>query len=146
MILEWSPKRSKYCSFRRSFDYIYRSPEENNFEWTNEASDTYALGLILYTLMTGLIPFYQHKDWDTAISALKTGEKPFVDPRYRNHSIIETGLVKAMEPCWAFKPNDRPSVFTLVQILRDTMKEFESKNPGIKIREVDLSNLGYSTD
>jgi hypothetical protein len=143
VIMKWSPTQNNYCMFRGSFNYIYRSPDENSYAWTDESSDTYALGLIYYTLMTGLVPFYQHKDWDAAVEALKAGDKPYIDPRYTNHSLIESGLVEIMQPCWAFDPNDRPRIFTVVKMLRDLVDRYEHVYPNSTIRKVDLATIGY---
>ncbi|GKY98998.1 hypothetical protein MPSEU_000855500 [Mayamaea pseudoterrestris] len=143
VIVKWSPEKKDYCMFRRSFNYIYRSPEENTYQWTSEASDIYALGMIYYTLMTGLVPFYQHEDWDKALAALKRGDKPYVDPRYANHTLIEWGLVKVMKPCWSLLPHERPSIFTLVKRLRQLVNMYEEKYPGTNISQVDLRNIGY---
>ena len=44
-------------------------------------------------------------------------EKPYVDPRYRNRSVIEAGLVKAMEKAWEWDLDKRESIFDMLQQL-----------------------------
>jgi hypothetical protein len=131
----------EYCPFRVRYDYIFRSPQEIKRRKTDESGDVFAIGLIMYTILTGFMPFYERKDWDASLEALKDGEKPFIDPRYRNRSLIEGKLVEIMEPTWSYYIEDRANIFQVVQGLRDTVDEYEKLNPGIKIRDIDLSNL-----
>ena len=54
------------------------------------------------------------------------GETPFIDPRYRKRSYIESRLIKAMEMMWAYKPEDRASIFEVVEFLQDTKRRYEA--------------------
>jgi serine/threonine protein kinase len=141
LIPKWNPAGQRYCKFRVSYDYIFRSPQKLKHRDTDESADVFALGLIMYTILTGFMPFYERPNWDASIQALKDGEKPFIDPRYRNRSLIESRLVDIMEATWAYDIQDRVNVFQVVRGLRDTVKEYERHHPGVRIREIDLSNL-----
>jgi hypothetical protein len=61
-------------------------------------------------------------DWQDKV---KTGIRPFLDPRYRNQSFAERTLVRLMEQCWVHDPNKRPDVFKLVVELREAIAENE---------------------
>ena len=141
IILKWNPDRNEYCDFKVAYHYIFRSPQEVKRRTTDETSDVFALGLIMYTILTGFMPFYERRDWDASMQALQDGEMPYIDPRYRNRSLIEKRLVEIMEPTWEYYIEDRASIFDVVKGLRDTVDEYEKLHPGVTIRDVDLSNL-----
>lgn len=78
------------------------------------------MGNNLYTLLTGLWPFHDHDDYDVVQEKILTQrELPFVDDRYRQRSYIEMKLVELMEQAWAYRPEDRPSIFYMVKFLND---------------------------
>lgn len=51
------------------------------------------------------------------------GETSFIDPRYKERSYAESQLVKVLEQCWQYNPEDRPSIFELVDQLRKAVSE-----------------------
>ena len=86
--------------------------------------------MTIYTLLTGLWPYYQYgKDKDDLITEklLEEGELPYVDARYRNHSLVEGGLVKIMEGCW-MAPGNRSSIFDVVQQLYELRDALHKRN------------------
>lgn len=122
-VLKWSPEKQEYCPYYSSYETMYRAPEELKGSFVDESPDVYALGKILYTLLTGLQPHYEQRNFDKAIRAIASGTAPYVDPRYRNRSMIENRLVEVMEQCWAHEPQRRPSIFEVVSQLRRTDAE-----------------------
>jgi serine/threonine protein kinase len=90
-----------------------------------EGIDTFSLGNNIYTLLTGLWPFYDDEsesksESDSAIQRkLLRHERAYIDPRYRSRSSAENKLVEVMEQTWEFDPNDRISIFKVVQALRE---------------------------
>ena len=64
-------------------------------------------------LLTGQWPHYDYEGARRKlIRAIRKGRRqPFIDPRYRNRSTIEAGLVRIMEQCWEFDYHKRVSVF-----------------------------------
>lgn len=102
-----------------------KAPEEFLCEETNEQVDTYTVGHALYSVLTGLYSYYQY--WNLSDHAIQNKvteeqEKPFIDPRYRTRSYIESKLVEIIELCWEFDPFKRISIFEMVQRLRDVKK------------------------
>ena len=107
-----------------------RSPEEFRCKGATEQLDTYTFGNILYSIMTGLWPYYQygyeHRGFDNGLQGLKVikmimnyKELPYIDARYRNHSTIEAGFVRIMEQCWRLNWNERITIFEVVRQLKE---------------------------
>ena len=86
----------------------------------DEQIDVYSMGNNVYTLLTGLWPFYEYKKSSVVKPKIKNGERPFVDERYRTRSFIESRLVTIMERMWEYRPEDRPTIFEVVQYLYET--------------------------
>ena len=126
-VLKWKRDNTRYCSFRSHFDWVNRPPEEIRKSHVDETADVYAFGNIMYTILTGLLPYHDYATWDDAVEALKNGIKPTIDPRYRTRSLIESRLVEIMEPCWAYKRSDRISIFDVVVHLRETRRQYEAQ-------------------
>lgn len=110
-----------YCKEYRCFGGTYRPPEEFRCVNANEKVDTYVVGQVIYSLMTGLYPFYQYvnlDDNDVEMKIIEERERPFVDPRYRGRSKILDKMIEVMEQCWEWDPDRRVSVFEVVRQLR----------------------------
>ncbi|GKY98993.1 hypothetical protein MPSEU_000855000 [Mayamaea pseudoterrestris] len=143
IVMEWNEKDQKYCKFNGEFDSVYRSPQENTGEPTDESADVHVLGSILYNLLTGLMPFYHEKSHREAVKALvHRKETPCIDPAFRNGTLIQQTLVDIMEDCWHYQSERRPSVFTVLKKLRATVVEYERTHPSADIGAVDLRPLG----
>ncbi len=74
----------------------YISPEQARGGYTDERSDIYSLGVVLYEMITGIVPFDSERPVTVAIMHLQ--EKP-VSPREYNISIpraLENVVLKAM--------------------------------------------------
>jgi serine/threonine protein kinase len=119
-ILEFNPERQEYCKVYRCFGGTYRSPEEFRCMDSNEGMDTYAMANNIYILLTGLWPFYQYDPHNSSFVQdllIANEEKPHVDPRYRNRSATEAGLVVAMEKAWEWDLDKRESIFDMLREL-----------------------------
>ncbi len=108
----------------------WRSPEEYFDYDLTEQVDVFALGNNMYTLLTGLNPFYDSESETVAKNRVKNGVKGRIDPRYfKERSLAEAKLAEIINRCWAFRPEDRPSIFEVVDFLRDALKQ-ERKESG----------------
>jgi len=109
-----------YCPFGMTYGGMQRGPEEFRPGPVTEQADVFVMGLQLYTILTGLYPFYNQEDSEDSRQSVLQGQTPFVDPRWRrNGSRIERAWIPIMESCWAYRPEDRPTIFDLLKQLRE---------------------------
>ena len=69
-------------------------------------------------------PFYD-EDYDKVKDRIKKGEKAYIDPRYKERSVAEAKLVEIIDRCHEFKPDDRPSIFEVVEFLRTALNQVD---------------------
>ena len=103
-------------------------------------SDCYALGMVIYEIISGRVPFHQYADLIVIVKVL-AGERPS-----RGVGFAES-LWKMLEMCWALEPNDRPSVDGVLQRLEDISNFSEPLSPGTD-EEIDYdhgSSTGFSS-
>ena len=101
----------------------WRSPEEYFDYDLDEQVDVYSLGNNMYSVLTGLYPFYDEESTKIAQNRVKKGVKPYIDPHYKDKSYAEAKLAEIIDRCYAFKPEDRPSIFEIVEFLREALRE-----------------------
>jgi serine/threonine protein kinase len=120
-VMQWNRQNQEFCLTKGSYGGVWRAPEEYVGNPQDETKDTYSFGNGVYTLLTGLWPFYdeefQGMDHDIIQDAIINGKRPFIDRRYWQRSFIEQELIKIMEACWAPKSRDRPSMSQVVDDL-----------------------------
>ena len=68
--------------------------------------------------MTGLWVFYDNTNDDQVQKLIIDGKRAELDPRFKERSAIEKGLVELMEQCWEHDPKKRPDIFTVILKLR----------------------------
>lgn len=54
---------------------------------------------------------------------VKKGETAFIDRRYKTRSFAEGKLVEIIELCYAYEPEERPSMLEVADFLRKALKE-----------------------
>ena len=96
----------------------YISPEQARGEFTDERSDIYSLGITIYEMITGRLPF----EGDTAVSvALAHLEEPVTPPGIFNPD-IPAGLEKIILKCVEKDPEDRyQTIDLLIKDLREVL-------------------------
>jgi hypothetical protein len=80
------------------------------------------MGNNIYTLITGLWPFYEEDRYTPVIKMVKKRMRPYVDPRWSERSYIESQLVEIMVKMWRHVPEERPDIFTVVEFLKDAKR------------------------
>lgn len=60
---------------------------------------------------------------DEAGKAIRDGARPFIDPRWMEHSFADAELVKAIDDCWHRHPENRASAADLVRTLRESVRK-----------------------
>jgi Protein kinase domain len=100
----------------------YRAPEEFAAEDLDEKIDVFSFGNNIYALLTGLWNFYDNDNDDEVQKMIIDGKRAFVDPRWKERSVIESKLVEVMEQCWEHDSKKRIDIFTVIQLLRKIPK------------------------
>lgn len=77
--------------------------------------------------MTGLWPFYENEDDGVVQKKVVNGNSAFIDERYRTYSFGDGKLVELIEKCWAYKPEDRPTIYEVVEFLREAYDDAKAK-------------------
>jgi serine/threonine protein kinase len=134
-IMLWNEETKEYCKYRNgAANGNYRAPEEYFDKPLDEKIDIYSFGNNIYTLLTGLWPFYEldYNHVNEVQEMIKKGFKPFIDERYRTSSLEEAILVDIMEECWAFNPEDRPEIKALVKRLQVACLKLENSKTSVK--------------
>jgi len=132
-IFDYNPETSEYCRIERRYaGTVYMPPEQLRRRPENEGMDTYAMGCTIYSLMTGLSPFYQYgkrgrHDAQDEVKNPKVRKRPFVDKRYHNRSMIESNFVRIMKRCWEWDFEKRFSIFEVVKMLHKVKEDSERK-------------------
>ena len=87
-------------------------PQRFGFESSRPTkhSDCYALGMVVYEIISGHFPFHQHGDLNVILKVL-AGELPSREAGFTD------SLWKMLELCWTPKPNDRLSIEDILQRL-----------------------------
>ena len=95
------------------------APEQ--FGFTNGrptiASDCFALGMVIYEIISGNLPFHKYTDIQVSLKVVK-GEQP-----HRGVKFTED-LWKMLKRCWVVPPGSRPGIEDVLQCL-----ETESRSP-----------------
>ena len=99
----------------------YRSPEEVNVRHLDEKIDVFSYGNNLYAILTGLWVYYYDNDDGEMQRRIRHGQVSYIDPRYRDRSFGEAFLVRLLEICWFYNPQDRPSIFDVIELLQNAI-------------------------
>jgi len=119
-IMEWNPTANDYCKYHVWIGGDYRSPEELSAVPVDEKSDVWPLGAMIFGILSGLFPYYHEWSRWNIEPMIAQGVRPYLDPRYRNRSLIEGRLYDIMQACFEVNPEHRPSSFEVVRHLRET--------------------------
>jgi len=125
----------------------YFSPEQARGGYVDEKSDLYSLGIVLYEMVTGTVPF----EGDSAISvALKHIQEPLKPPRDLNPNVsksLESIIIKAtMKEQYLRYQDARQMMKDLQRALKEPNVDFrlqdakDTDEPTIVMKAVDVPN------
>jgi serine/threonine protein kinase len=137
VILHWNEESQTYCKYSQYFGGggDFHAPEELVDDgMVDESVDVFAVGSMIFSLLTGLYPYYDETDEDAIGEMAIAGVPPYIDPRYKERSFIETRLVAIMESCHEFEPSDRVDIFEVVQYLKETKAMYHEMKEQRKLK------------
>ncbi len=118
----FNEKKGEYCHYQNGpGGGDWRAPEEYDDGYLDEKIDVWSFGNNVYSLLTGLYVFYDvfgEDEYKVIKKKILNGEKTVIDPVYQTRSYIEQSLVEIIEKCWTFDPNERPSIFEIIDDLK----------------------------
>ena len=147
--LLYDEETGQYCQQNEGSYYtIYRAPEEilaNQPQ--DDKADVFNYASVIYSVLTGL---WVHSGFDAARvrEDLLSGVKPFYDDRWAFKSLGEAALLRIIDEGWNFDPEDRPTMFEIIDILEEALAkqiDFEARGiTGDKWKEYLMSLLTSS--
>jgi len=117
----------QYCPYRSGPVGGFKTPEEHRVDYLDESVDMWKIGSLIFTVLTGLKPYYDAESIDAKWAMIDAGELPYLDPRYATRSLIEGRLVEIMKRCHVVNPADRATIFEVVAHLRETKRLHEKE-------------------
>ena len=101
-------------------------------------SDCYALGMLIYEVLSGKIPFSRHHGYAVVVKILK-GERPG-RPRGAIGTRFTNEVWDILESCWEHTPRNRPRIGDVLQRLENASRTW------IPIPQITPDPLESSTD
>ena len=100
-------------------------PETNNCQ--TKCSDCYALGMVVYEVLSERIPFYEYPDL-VVYAVVFRGERP-EKPEGIEGAWFTGDVWKLLERCWLPEPQNRPSIEDVLQHLEEASKSWTAPSP-----------------
>jgi serine/threonine-protein kinase len=111
---------------------LYMAPEQVSGEPVDARADLYAVGLLLYELLTGELPFSGDSPWAAALARLRQAPP---DPRQRAN--VPAPLAELALRCLARAPEDRPATaLEVASSLREWLASVGESTGGIPLSTV----------
>lgn len=121
-IMFWDKSKSHYCKFFSGFAHgNVRSPEEYANKLVDEKIDVYSFGNVLYSLLSGNEPYDDISDDLLLSDTIVKGILPKISDSVKNHSFAESILLEIMQKCFTYNPENRISIFDVVELLRKSV-------------------------
>ena len=92
----------------------FLDPESFGFvdDQPTKGSDCYALGMVIFEVLSGQVPFARDKNWTVALKVIR-GERP----ERPEGAWFTDDLWKTLGQCWSPLPKNRPTVETVLDCL-----------------------------
>ena len=82
-----------------------------------ELSDRYALGMVIYEVLSGRVPFHQYPNWSIFAKVIR-GDRP-ERPQGVEGAWFAGGVWEILGRCWAVEPEDRSSAEEVLRCLEE---------------------------
>ena len=83
-------------------------------------SDRYALGMVIYEVLGGYVPFYKHTKWAVPGKVVK-GDRP-ERPQGAGEAWFTDPVWDMLKCCWVAEPKDRPSIEDILRCLEEASR------------------------
>ncbi|HEV2310078.1 MAG TPA: protein kinase [Acidimicrobiia bacterium] len=104
----------------------YLAPEQLRGEPVDPRTDLYALGLVLYEMLAGELPFHGDTEMSVALARLSNAPAPIRQLRPE----VPAGLARLVMSCLALEPADRPPTARAVaEFLSDRPRDASQERP-----------------
>jgi len=104
----------------------YLAPEQLRGEPVDPRTDLYALGLVLYEMLAGELPFHGDTEMAVAVARLSTPPAPIRQLR----PDVPAGLARLVMACLALEPADRPpTARAIAEFLSDRPRDTGPERP-----------------
>ena len=90
-------------------------------------SDRYALGMVIYEVLSGRIPFYRYTNWSIPAKVVR-GDRP-ERPVGAEGVWFTDGVWEAMERCWVPQPKNRSNVEDVLRCLEGASRSWVRSPP-----------------
>lgn len=124
-VLMYDEEREEYCPFSNGPppDGSLRAPEEIIDDPLSEKIDVYSVGNVFYSILTGFL-VNRNYSIKKAHGRITHGQTEEIDVAFfESRSPAEMALVEAIQWCWTFDAEQRPSIFQIVEFLEDEVKK-----------------------
>ena len=92
-----------------------------------KCSDCYALGMVIYEVIGGRVPFYQHESFIVPLMVFQ-GHRP-ERPEGPEGIWFNDGVWAVPERCWAHQPNNHPGIEEVLQCLGEASRTWTLPSP-----------------
>ena len=111
------------------------SPElfdlENQSHLPTKLSDCYALGMVIWEVLSGRLPFYQFANWVISGKILR-GDRP-ERPQGEEGVWFTDEVWGILGSCWMTQPEDRPSIEDVLQCLGEASRSWRPSSPQLQV-------------
>eukprot|EP00934_Nitzschia_sp_Nitz4_P006325 Nitzschia sp. Nitz4//scaffold226_size53432//16979//18369//NITZ4_006696-RA/size53432-snap-gene-0.85-mRNA-1//1//CDS//3329542736//6315//frame0 len=123
-IKDWNRQDQRYCTQTHGFvGQFFALESHNSFPNATEQVDIYGFGGSLYTIMTGLYPYWQY-DRNDRNERISTGIPVPMESWWRQNNTLDLHLSDLIWWCMDSDFSKRPSIFEVIQELRNLRQMF----------------------